>query len=172
MASLNLRVAGTAPRGRWTAPVVCVLAVAATGTLGALASIDAKDFYAMLAKPGWAPPPSVFGPVWTALYVLIAIAGWLAWRARAPASDTRLALGLYFGQLVLNALWSWIFFAWHQGALALVEVCVLWLAVLATLTQFWRLRPIAGVLLVPYFAWVSFATALTAAVWRLNPGLL
>jgi tryptophan-rich sensory protein len=172
MASLNLRVGGRAARGQWTALGVCVLAVAATGTLGAIASIDAREFYATLAKPDWAPPPGVFAPAWTVLYVMIAIAGWLAWRARAPASDTRLALGLYFGQLALNALWSWLFFAWHQGALALVEICVLWLAILATLTQFWRLRPLAGALLVPYLAWVSFATALTAAVWRLNPGPL
>ena len=103
---------------------------------------------------------------------MIALAGWLAWRARAPASDTRLALWMYFAQLALNALWSWVFFRWHLGALALMEIWVLWLAILATLTQFWRLRPLAGALLVPYFAWVSFATALTAAMWRLNPGPL
>ncbi len=112
----------------------------------------------------------MFSPVWTLLYLMIAFAGWLAWRARAPAYDTRLALWLYFGQLALNALWSWLFFRWHQGALALIEICLLWFAILATLTQFWRLRWLAGALLVPYLAWVSFATALTAAVWRLNPG--
>jgi tryptophan-rich sensory protein len=73
---------------------------------------------------------------------------------------------------VLNALWSWLFFAWHLGGLALVDICVMWLVVLATLVQFWRLRPLAGALLVPYLLWISFATALNAAVWRLNPTLL
>ena len=172
MASLKLRVGQSAPKGQWFALGVCVIAVVATGALGAFASIEAKDFYATLTKPNWAPPPGVFSPVWTLLYLMIALAGWLAWRARAPAYDTRLALWLYFGQLALNALWSWLFFRWHQGALALIEICLLWFAILATLTQFWRVRPLAGMLLLPYLAWVSFATALTASTWRLNPGLL
>jgi translocator protein len=170
--ALKLRVGQPAQKRQWSALVVCVVAVVATGALGAFASIEAKGFYEMLVKPSWAPPPGVFSPVWTTLYFMIALSGWLAWRARAPASDTRFALWLYFGQLALNALWSWLFFRWHQGALAVIEVCVLWFAILLTLTQFWRLRWLAGALLVPYLAWVSFATALTAAVWRLNPGLL
>jgi len=172
MAKGLMRVGGSAPRAQWFGLVTCGLAVAVTGALGALASIEARDFYATLAKPRWSPPPGVFSPVWTLLYVMIALAGWLAWRQRAPGAATRLALWLYFAQLALNALWSWIFFRWHLGALALVEICVLWFAVLATLTQFWRVKPLAGALLLPYLAWVSFATALTAATWRLNPGLL
>lgn len=174
MARGPLRIADPARRGGWRTPVLIVLGVAATASAGAMASIRAGEFYGMLVKPAWAPPAKVFSPVWTTLFVLMAIAAWLAWRGRPRGrrQDPRPALWLFTLQLVLNALWSWIFFAWHRGALALVEVCVLWLAILLTLIQFWRLRPLAGALLVPYLLWVSFATALTAAVWRLNPTLL
>lgn len=172
MARDYMRISAPAPRGRWLALVACVGAVAVTGALGALASLEARDFYAQLAKPVWAPPAGVFGPVWTVLYAMIAVAGCLAVRQRAADGAKGLAIALFGAQLVLNALWSWLFFRWHQGALALVDICVLWLAILATLTQFWRLRPLAGALLIPYFLWVSFATGLNAAVWRLNPALL
>jgi tryptophan-rich sensory protein len=84
----------------------------------------------------------------------------------------RTALALFFVQLALNALWSWLFFAWHRGGLALADIVVLWAAIVATLVAFWRIRPLSGALLVPYLLWVSFATALNLAVWRLNPQLL
>ena len=171
MARDFMRVGVPARRGGWRALLLFVLATSATGAIGALASIHAAELYAQLDRPRWAPPASVFGPVWTVLYLLIAVAGWLAWRER-NARGRRAALVLYFTQLALNALWSWLFFGWHLGALALVDVCVLWLAVLATMVQFWRLRPLACALLLPYLLWVSFATALNAAVWRLNPTLL
>lgn len=172
MAQNFMRVGKAPPRGRWLALAACLGAVLVTGGLGAIASIEARDFYGQLVKPAWAPPPGVFSPVWTTLYLMMAFAAWIAWRQRTPARAVRGALQLFAVQLVLNALWSWLFFHWHQGALALIEVCLLWFAILATLIQFWRLRPLAGALLVPYLLWVSFATALTAAVWRLNPGLL
>ena len=172
MAQEFMRVGGRPPRGRWLALGLCLGSVLIAGVLGSIASIEASEFYAQLVKPSWAPPAGLFGPVWTVLYLMMGFAAWLAWRQRTPAPAVRLALQLFAVQLALNALWSWLFFHWHQGALALVEVCVLWLAILATLTQFWRLSPLAGALLVPYLAWVSFATALTAAVWRLNPTLL
>ena len=172
MARGIMRISEPAPRGQWVALIFCLLAVGVTGALGAIASIQAQDFYAQLTKPRWAPPPGVFSPVWTTLYLMMAIAAWIAWRKRTPGRATRIALQLFAVQLVLNALWSWLFFRWHLGALALLEVCLLWFAILATLTQFWRVRPLAGALLIPYLLWVSFATALTAAVWRLNPTLL
>jgi len=142
-----------------------------TGALGAMASVQAAAFYAQLAKPTWAPPASVFGPAWTVLYILMSLAAWLVWRAggwhtRGPV------LRLFLVQLVLNALWSWLFFAWHQGAWAFANICVLWLLILVTLTGFWRVRPLAGLLMVPYLAWVGFATVLCYHVWRANPGLL
>jgi tryptophan-rich sensory protein len=113
----------------------------------------------------------VFGPVWSVLYLLMAIAAWMVWRARRFIG-ARVALVVYLVQLVLNALWTWLFFAWHQGALAFVGVVLLWVAVALTLNMFWRVRRLAGALLVPYLAWVSFATALTYSVWRANPGIL
>jgi tryptophan-rich sensory protein len=139
--------------------------------IGAAAAIDAAPFYAQLVRPAWAPPASLFGPVWTALYLLMALAAWLVWRVGGFRA-ARTALALFFVQLALNALWSWLFFAWHRGGLALADIVVLWAAIVATLLAFWRIRPLAGALLVPYLLWVGFATALNFAVWRFNPRLL
>lgn len=146
-----------------------LLAAFAAGAVGAIASVDAASFYAQLTKPYWAAPAWVFGPVWSALYALMAIAAWLVWRS--PGSNG-LALRLFCAQLVANALWSWLFFAWHRGALAAVEVLVLLALIVATAAAFWRTSHLAALLLVPYLLWVSFASVLTWAVWRSNPGLL
>jgi tryptophan-rich sensory protein len=146
---------------------VLVVVVAA---IGAAASVDAGDFYATLARPAWAPPASVFGPAWTVLYLMMAIAAVLAWRAQGPGKSV--AMALFAMQLAFNGLWSWLFFGFHLGALALIDIALLWLVVLATIRAFWRLRPLAGALLVPYLLWISFAAALNFAVWRMNPGLL
>lgn len=139
--------------------------------VGAAASVRAADFYAQLVQPAWAPPASVFGPVWSALYLMMAIAAWWVWQCSTGAQRAT-ALRWYAVQLVLNALWSWLFFGWRLGALALVEVVVLWLAIAVTVGAFWRIRKGAGMLLLPYLAWVGFAAALNAALWRLNPGPL
>ncbi|MFG6460274.1 TspO/MBR family protein [Roseateles sp. DXS20W] len=138
---------------------------------GAIASMDAPAFYAQLDKPGWAPPAWLFGPVWTVLYLLMGVAAWLVWRER-PSQRADGALGLYLLQLGLNALWSWLFFGWRQGALAMVDVVLLLALVAITAAAFWRIRPLAGGLLLPYLAWVGFASVLTWAVWQRNPGLL
>lgn len=138
---------------------------------GAIASMDAPAFYAQLDKPGWAPPAWLFGPVWTVLYLLMGVAAWLVWRQR-PSQRADGALGLYLLQLGLNALWSWLFFGWRQGALAMVDVVLLLALVAVTAAAFWRIRPLAGGLLLPYLAWVGFASVLTWAVWQRNPGLL
>ncbi|MBP7148380.1 MAG: tryptophan-rich sensory protein [Acidobacteria bacterium] len=140
-------------------------------TLGGLASAQAGSFYQQLARPAWAPPGWIFGPVWTVLYILMAIAAWLAWRERGLGGAT-LALGLFIAQLALNALWTWLFFAWRQGGLAFAEILLLWLLIVATVIAFWRVRPLAGALLLPYLAWVTFATALSYTTWRLNPQIL
>jgi len=139
--------------------------------LGARASISAADFYASLALPAWAPPASVFGPVWTVLYALMALAAWLVWRqggwrAAAPA------LALYLLQLALNVLWSWLFFGWKQGALAFADIALLLALIVATIVTFHRVRPAAAWLLLPYLAWVTFASALNYAVWQANPAVL
>jgi benzodiazapine receptor len=139
--------------------------------IGAVASIQAKSFYSQLAQPNWAPPPGIFGPVWTALYALMGIAAWLVWRSGGFRPNKQ-ALTLFLLQLALNALWSWLFFAWHSGVLALADILVLWILIVATLVSFWRVRPIAGVLLFPYLLWVSFAFALNFSLWQLNPQIL
>ena len=139
--------------------------------VGAAASIQAGSFYTQLVRPGWAPPPSVFGPVWSVLYALMGIAAWLVWREGGWRSAGT-ALGLFLVQLALNALWSWLFFGWHRGAPAFADILLLWALILATLVAFWRIRPLAGVLLLPYLLWVSFAAVLNYSVWQLNPEIL
>ncbi len=147
-----------------------LLSFAAAG-IGGIASRDAQSFYAQLLLPAWAPPAWLFGPVWSGLYLLMGIAAWLVWREggfrRSP-----IALVFFLLQLGANALWSWLFFAWRLGALALFDNILLWLLILATTAAFWRIRALAGALLLPYLAWASFAAALTYRIWRLNPGLL
>ena len=149
---------------------------AAAGALGGLASRDAGAFYAALAKPAWAPPPWLFAPVWSALYLLMGLAAWLVWRERPPSAAAeqarRRGLALFVGQLALNALWTWLFFAWRQGAAAFGEILLLWGAIALTVWQFWGVRRLAATCLVPYLAWVSFAAVLTWAVWQRNPGQL
>lgn len=148
-----------------------LIVVFVAAAIGALASAQAGPFYAELARPDWAPPASLFGPVWSVLYALMGIAAWLVWRERG-FHHARRALGLFLVQLALNALWSWLFFGWHLGAWAFADIVVLWVLIVATVIAFWRIRPVAGILLVPYLAWVSFAAFLNHAVWRLNPLML
>jgi len=143
----------------------------AAAAVGSMASINAGDFYRQLSRPDWAPPAAWFGPVWTALYLMMGVAAWLVWRAHRW-SGARVALTVYVVQLVLNALWSWLFFEWHKGQLALLEVLVLWAAIALNLFLFARAQRLAGLLLVPYLAWVTFAAALTYTLWRMNPVLL
>lgn len=139
--------------------------------IGAAASVQAGPFYAQLVRPEWAPPGWVFGPVWTALYVLMGVAAWLVWRVGGFRA-AKLALALFLVQLALNALWSWLFFGWHRGALAFADILLLWVMIVATVIAFWRIKPMAGALLVPYLLWVSFASALNYSVWQLNPQVL
>lgn len=147
------------------------LATFAASFVGARASIAAKDFYGQLVQPDWAPPAWLFGPVWTLLFTLMAIAAWLVWR-QGGLRQNRIALSLYVVQLMLNALWSWLFFAWQNGSVAFVEILILACAIAATLVAFWRVRPLAAILLVPYLLWVSFAAVLNYALWQLNPAIL
>jgi benzodiazapine receptor len=143
----------------------------AAAAVGAIASVDAASFYAQLARPAWAPPASVFGPVWTVLYALMGVSAWLVWRERG--AQLRLpALCVFVAQLVVNALWSWLFFYWKSGALAFGEVLILLALIIATVALFWRVRRLAAALLLPYLGWVAFASALTWSVWRANPILL
>jgi benzodiazapine receptor len=139
--------------------------------VGAAASVQAQDFYRELVQPAWAPPAAIFGPVWTVLYALMGVAAWLVGQAGGFRLN-RSALTIFVVQLVLNASWSWLFFGWHRGAPALADILALWVLIVATLIAFWRARRLAGTLLIPYLALVSFATALNYSVWQLNPRVL
>ena len=148
-----------------------VLVTFLAAALGARASVSAASFYATLALPAWAPPASLFGPVWTLLYALMALAAYLVWRERGWRAAAP-ALLLYLTQLGINTLWSWLFFGWKQGALAFADILLLLVLIVATVVAFHRVRPAAAWLLLPYLAWVAFASALNFAVWQANPGVL
>jgi len=143
----------------------------AAGGIGAVASASAGAFYGSLSQPSWAPPAWLFGPVWSVLYILIGVAAWLVWRTYGLSGASK-ALRLFGIQLLANALWTRLFFVWHLGAISLAEIILLWLLIAATVSAFWRLNRLAALMLVPYLAWVSFASALAFSLWRLNPTAL
>lgn len=127
-------------------------------------------WYQQLKKPSWRPPNRVFAPVWTTLYLMIAVSGWLVWRQHGFAGAA-IPLAIYALQLVLNILWTPLFFGLHKPGLAFLDIVLMWLAILATIVVFFPLHAIAAWLLVPYLAWVTFASALNFSIWRLNrPG--
>ena len=147
--------------------VLCYLA----SGIGAAAAVQASDFYGELIQPAWAPAAWLFGPVWTLLYTFMGIAAWLVWRL-GGLQNNRPAFAVFLVQLVINALWSWLFFAWYLGALAFVDIVLLLVLIAVNIVLFWRVSVWAGLLLVPYFLWVSFASALNFAMWQLNPLIL
>ena len=125
------------------------------------------DWYADLIKPDWTPPDAVFPVVWTVLYIAMAVAAWRVWCQHGFATAGS-ALTLYLAQLLLNGLWSWLFFGLHAIGAALIEIVLLWLLIAATTLAFWRLDRPAGLLLAPYLCWVSLAVALNYSIWQLN----
>lgn len=147
--------------------LLCFIAAA----VGGLASANAGNFYGQLVRPSWGPPAWLFGPVWSVLYAMMAVSAWLVWKDRGWRG-ARAALTLFVVQLVANALWTWIFFVWHMGAAAFVEIVLLWVLIACTALVFWRTRKLAGALLLPYLLWVSFASALSYAMWQGNPQIL
>lgn len=163
--------AGVRPFRPRVALAACLVVTGLAAALGSLGSATAPAIYPTFRKPEWAPPGWVFGPVWTVLYVAMAVAAFLVVRRRGWVGS-RLEMGLYLLQLAANALWSWYFFAWRNGRGAFIEVLVLWTLVAATLVAFFRVSRAAGLLLLPYLAWVGFAAWLTWEVWRANPGRL
>jgi len=155
-------------RIRWLGLAIIILVCLAVGGLGAIATTpEIEGWYKTIAKPSWNTPDYVFGPVWTTLYVMMAVAAWLVWKPAGVKAAT-LPLTLFAVQLLLNIAWSWIFFGAHQPGWAFGEIVLLWLAIVATTVAFFRSSTLAGGLLVPYLAWVSFASALNFAIWRLN----
>lgn len=143
----------------WVALTFCA---ALTG-----AFVSTSGWYADLVKPSWNPPGWLFGPVWTLLYTMMAVAAWLVWRKGGWKAQKR-SLGLYLAQWALNALWTPLFFGLHRPGLAFAEIIALDVAVLGTLIAFGRVRWAAGLLLVPYALWVAFATVLNFTIWQLN----
>lgn len=126
------------------------------------------EWYTSLVKPTWNPPSWIFGPVWSVLYILMGVAAWLVWR-RAGFSGAGPALVLFLAQLILNALWSYLFFGRQRPDLAFFDIVALWSTIVLVTVLFWRVHRGAGMMMVPYVAWVSFASFLNLMLWRLNP---
>jgi translocator protein len=127
----------------------------------------AGPWYNALSKPGWTPPNWLFPIAWSVIYLMIAVSGWLVWQV--PNGSRKLLLALWGAQLLLNAIWSYIFFGRKEIGLALAELCTLWLAIAAFIFFAWPVDQEAALLFVPYLIWVSYAGALNAAIWRRNP---
>ncbi|MBL8699133.1 MAG: tryptophan-rich sensory protein [Alphaproteobacteria bacterium] len=154
----------------WATLALFVAVTLGVGYLGAQVTTPAiGGWYAGLAKPDFTPPNGVFAPVWTALYVMMAVAAWMVWRADAAPSAIEAAMRAFWIQLALNLAWSWIFFGARDVGWAFFEILLLIAALLVTILRFWKLSPRAGLLLLPYLAWSLFATALTLRIWQLNP---
>ena len=138
------------------------------GLSGFATARGVATWYPTLIKPSFNPPAWIFGPVWTLLYIMMGVAAFLVWRLGIATEGVKLALAVFAVQLSLNGLWSILFFGMHAPGWALIEIGVLWLAIVMTIVLFWRVSPTAGMLLVPYWAWVSFASVLNASLWWLN----
>ncbi|SCG51952.1 TspO/MBR family protein [Micromonospora coxensis] len=148
----------------WWALLGFGAAVTVAAAIGGLGVQGTTDEYAALRQPDWAPPSWLFGPVWTVLYALIALAGWLVWRKVGFGP----ALWAWIAQLVLNAIWTPLFFGAGQYGLAFAEIVLMWLAIAVTVALFWRISRPAAALMLPYWAWVTFAAALNFSIWQLN----
>jgi benzodiazapine receptor len=149
--------------------VACGVSLAA-GAIGSLAVTDPgfSSWYTAIEKPGFTPPGWVFGPVWTVLYLLMGVAAFLVWQRGLGSRAVRIALVWFLVQLALNAAWTPVFFGLHRIGLAVVVIVLLWAAIVVTMCYFFRVSRAAGLLLVPYLLWVSFATVLNASIWYLN----
>jgi len=149
-----------------------LISLAAPILVGGLSGIatarGVQDWYPTLTKPPFNPPSWLFGPVWTLLYIMMGIAAFFVWQRGWKDEAVRIALAAFLGQLLLNGLWSILFFGMQSPGLAFVEIIVLWIVIGVTVVLFWRMVPIAGMLLLPYAAWVSFAAVLNGAIWILN----
>lgn len=153
------------PNQHWLALVVLLILCFAVAGVGGLATAPSiPNWYANLAKPSWTPPGWIFGPVWSVLYLSMAVAAWLVWRQ----GNAIVPMTLFGIQLFFNAAWSWLFFGLHSPGAAFVDIVMLWMAIVATTVVFWRRSTLASILFVPYLAWVSFAGVLNFAIWRLN----
>ena len=148
--------------------LISILIVFSFGFIGSFFTTSSiTTWYAFINKPLFSPPNWIFGPVWTLLYILMGISAFLIWKKRDNLK-TKQALVFYGIQLILNALWSIIFFGMHNPGLALLEIIILWLFILITLIKFYKINKTAGLLFIPYLLWVSFASILNYVIWMLN----
>lgn len=147
--------------------VLIVICLGAGGLGAALTTPEIHAWYRTIVKPSWNPPDRVFGPVWTVLYLMMAVAAWLVWKP-AGLRAAAVPLAFFMVQLLLNISWSWIFFRLHQPGWAFVEIVMLWFAITTTMVAFFSRSRLAGWLLVPYLAWVTFASVLNFTIWQLN----
>lgn len=138
------------------------------GLSGLVTAQGVRDWYPTLIKPSFNPPSWVFGPVWTLLYLMMGIAAFLVWQKGWDSGAVKVALALFAIQLILNGLWSVLFFGIRMPGLAFAELLLLWASIGATAVLFWRVNPVAGMLLLPYQAWVTFAAVLNGSIWILN----
>ncbi len=144
--------------------VFLAICFAVAGIGGLVTTPSIPNWYAGLVKPSWTPPSWIFGPVWSVLYLCMAVAAWLVWRT----GSALIPLTFFAVQLAFNAAWSWLFFGLHSPGAALIDILLLWIAIAATTIVFWRRSVVAGLLFLPYLAWVSFAAVLNCAIWWLN----
>jgi tryptophan-rich sensory protein len=147
--------------------VLLFVCFAVAGAGAGVTTPSIAGWYASLSKPTWTPPNWLFGPVWTLLYLSMAVAAWLVW-LRTDRKNVVVPLGLFGIQLFLNGLWSWLFFGYHHPGAAFIDVVALWVTIAVVALVFWRFSVPAGLLFLPYLAWVSYAAALNFAIWRLN----
>ena len=149
--------------------IICIIIPLAIGAIGGFFTMESvKTWYTTLNKPSFNPPNGVFGPVWSTLYVLMGISSYLVWKERKSFTGYHWAVGLYFLQLLLNLMWSFLFFNQHQIGFALVEIIILLITIIATAIVFYRVNKAAGLLFIPYILWVSFASYLTYSIFMLN----
>lgn len=167
---MAMRIERRRPLQTWPGFGLLLALVAATGGLGAQVTLPSLGWYAGLAKPGFTPPDRLFGPIWTILYALMAIAAWRVLRTDTGRSGVPRALAMFFVQLALNALWSPIFFGARRPDVALVVILMLLGALGVTLVQFFRLDRLAGWMLLPYLLWAAYAAVLNGAIVLLNGG--
>ncbi|MDE2144931.1 MAG: tryptophan-rich sensory protein [Patescibacteria group bacterium] len=154
----------------WLKLILAIAISESAGVVGIIFTVSAiPNWYADLIKSSLTPPNWLFGPVWTLLYVVMGVAAFLIWRKGLKHRAVKIALGVFIGQLVLNAGWSAIFFGLHEPLFSLIEIIILWLSIIATIILFYRISKPAAYLLIPYILWVAFAAYLNYAVWALNP---
>jgi tryptophan-rich sensory protein len=160
----------TFPPSKWLRIAVCIILCQMAGLIGSIATFpNIATWYASLAKPAVVPPNWLFGPVWLTLYTLMGIALWLVWDGGIMKKKNSPALAFFTVQLMLNGLWSFLFFGWHMLLASLAEIIVMWVFILLSIITFYKIDKRAGLILVPYICWVTIAATLNYYLWVLNP---